>query len=159
VSFRRAGAQGLLRRAESSRSLFIRDGSDFTRRAARRRERVGLFCFFHARFPQAHDLFDGAAFDQRDEVRAASVALFRLFQRYVADLPEGFKEGEKFDETADAAIALYKYSGGIPFCRQARMHLMNFIIFATQISVRQNRHCHNLDAELIEYQPLCPRCR
>jgi hypothetical protein len=43
------------------------------------------------------------------------------FKRYVADLPEGVKEDEKFDETADVAIALYKYSGGIPFYRQARM--------------------------------------
>src|SRR5215475_6058659 len=43
------------------------------------------------------------------------------FRRYVADLPEGVKEDEKFDETADVAIALYKYSGGMPFCRQARM--------------------------------------
>ena len=29
------------------------------------------------------------------------------FKRYVADLPEGVKEDEKFDETADVAIALY----------------------------------------------------
>jgi hypothetical protein len=43
------------------------------------------------------------------------------FKRYVADLPEGVKEDEKFDETADVAVALYKYSGGIPFYRQARM--------------------------------------
>ena len=43
------------------------------------------------------------------------------FKRYVADLPEGVKEEEKFDETADVAIALYKYSGGMPFYRQARM--------------------------------------
>src|SRR5262249_55806472 len=43
------------------------------------------------------------------------------FKRYVADLPEGVKEDEKFDETADVAIALYKYSGGLPFYRQARM--------------------------------------
>jgi transposase len=43
------------------------------------------------------------------------------FKRYVADLPEGVKEDEKFDETADVAIALNKYSGGIPFYRQARM--------------------------------------
>jgi hypothetical protein len=43
------------------------------------------------------------------------------FKRYAADLPEGVKEDEKFDETADVAIALYKYSGGMPFYRQARM--------------------------------------
>jgi transposase len=43
------------------------------------------------------------------------------FKRYVADLPEGVKEDEKFDKTADVAIALYKYSGGMPFYRQARM--------------------------------------
>jgi hypothetical protein len=43
------------------------------------------------------------------------------FKRYAADLPEGVKENEKFDETADVAIALYKYSGGMPFYRQARM--------------------------------------
>src|SRR5215813_7832216 len=43
------------------------------------------------------------------------------FKRYVADLPEGVKEDEKFDETADVAIALYKYSGGMPFYRQASM--------------------------------------
>ncbi|MBO0860454.1 MAG: hypothetical protein J2P21_18640 [Chloracidobacterium sp.] len=34
------------------------------------------------------------------------------FKRYVADLLEGVKEDEKFDETADVAIALYTYSGG-----------------------------------------------
>ncbi|HKQ91549.1 MAG TPA: IS66 family transposase [Blastocatellia bacterium] len=43
------------------------------------------------------------------------------FKRFAADLPEGVKEDEKFDETADVAIALNKYSGGIPFYRQARM--------------------------------------
>jgi hypothetical protein len=43
------------------------------------------------------------------------------FKRYAANLPEGVKEDEKFDETADVAIALYKYSGGMPFYRQARM--------------------------------------
>jgi hypothetical protein len=43
------------------------------------------------------------------------------FKRYVANLPEGAKEDEKFDETADVAIALYKYSGGMPFYRQARL--------------------------------------
>jgi transposase len=43
------------------------------------------------------------------------------FKRYVADLPEGVKEDDKFDETADVAIALYKYAGGMPFYRQARM--------------------------------------
>jgi hypothetical protein len=43
------------------------------------------------------------------------------FKRYVADLPEGVKEDEKFDETAEVAIGLYKYSGGIPFYPQARM--------------------------------------
>ena len=43
------------------------------------------------------------------------------FNRYAADLPEGVKEKEKFDETADVAIALNKYSCGIPFYRQARM--------------------------------------
>jgi DNA polymerase III sliding clamp (beta) subunit (PCNA family) len=31
-------------------------GTDSTHRAARRRERAGLFCLFHARFPQAHVL-------------------------------------------------------------------------------------------------------
>jgi hypothetical protein len=29
--------------------------------------------------------------------------------------------------------------------------LLNFRIFAAQISVRQNRHCLNLDAELIDF--------
>jgi len=43
------------------------------------------------------------------------------FERFVADLPEGVSEKEKFDPTADVAIALYKYSGGMPFYRQARM--------------------------------------
>jgi len=43
------------------------------------------------------------------------------FKRYVADLPEGVNKDEKFDDTADVAIALYKYSSGIPFYRQARM--------------------------------------
>jgi hypothetical protein len=37
-----------------SGSFFIGDGSDSTRRAARRRERASPFCFFQARFPQAH---------------------------------------------------------------------------------------------------------
>jgi len=29
--------------------------------------------------------------------------------------------------------------------------MLNFRIFAAQISVRQNRHCRNLDAELIDF--------
>jgi hypothetical protein len=29
--------------------------------------------------------------------------------------------------------------------------LLNFRIFAAQISVRQNRHCRSLDAELIDF--------
>jgi hypothetical protein len=29
--------------------------------------------------------------------------------------------------------------------------LLNFRIFAAQISVRQNRHCRNFDAELIDF--------
>src|SRR5262245_32553351 len=43
------------------------------------------------------------------------------FERYVAGLPEGVKEDEKFDATADVAIALSKYGCGLPFYRQARM--------------------------------------
>jgi hypothetical protein len=43
------------------------------------------------------------------------------FKRYTAELPEGVKEDDKFDETADVAIALYKYAGGMPFYRQSRM--------------------------------------
>jgi len=43
------------------------------------------------------------------------------FTRYVAQLPAGVKEKEKYDETADVAIALYKYGGGLPFYREARM--------------------------------------
>src|SRR5215471_20457219 len=38
-----------------SRSFFIGDGADSTRRDARRRERGGRFCLFQARLPQAHD--------------------------------------------------------------------------------------------------------
>jgi hypothetical protein len=37
------------------------------------------------------------------------------FERFVANLPEGVKEREKFDETADVTIALYKYAVGMPF--------------------------------------------
>ncbi len=37
-----------------------------------------------------------------------------------AELPEGVKEG-KYDPTADVAIALLKYGGGMPFYRQARL--------------------------------------
>jgi hypothetical protein len=41
--------------------------------------------------PGCEDLFDGAAFDQRDEVRAASVALFGLFQK-VCGLSSGRRQ-------------------------------------------------------------------
>jgi hypothetical protein len=40
--------------------LYIGDGSDSTRRAARRRERASLFYIFHARLPQTRN-FKGSA--------------------------------------------------------------------------------------------------
>ena len=43
------------------------------------------------------------------------------FKRYAVNPPEDAKEDEKFDDTADVAIALYKYLGGMSFYRQARM--------------------------------------
>ena len=39
-----------------SRSFFISAIADSTQRAARRRERSGIFCLCHARLPQAHHL-------------------------------------------------------------------------------------------------------
>jgi hypothetical protein len=57
------------------------------------------------------------------------------FKRYAADLPEGVKENEKFDETADVAIALYKYSGGMPFYRQARMQESCGVLFRSPSSL------------------------
>jgi hypothetical protein len=41
--------------------------------------------------------------------QAREVESSDCFKRYVADLPEGDKKDEKFDGTADIAIALYKY--------------------------------------------------
>jgi transposase len=49
------------------------------------------------------------------------------FTSYVAELPEDVKRDEKngkpekYDETADVAIALYKYGGGMPFYRQEKL--------------------------------------
>jgi transposase len=40
------------------------------------------------------------------------------FKRYVADLPEGVKEDEKFDETADVAIALGFVARILIHCRE-----------------------------------------
>jgi transposase len=44
-------------------------------------------------------------------------------ERFTAPLPEGVP-AEKYDATADVAIALYKYGAGLPFYRQARMQAM-----------------------------------
>jgi transposase len=49
------------------------------------------------------------------------------FACYASDLPEEVKKDEqdgkpeKYDETADAAIALYKYGAGMPFYRQEKL--------------------------------------
>jgi len=49
------------------------------------------------------------------------------FTRYVAELPPEVKKDdkdekpEKYDDTADVAIALYKYGGGVPFYRQEKL--------------------------------------
>ena len=44
-------------------------------------------------------------------------------ERFTARLPEGVP-AEKYDPTADVAVALYKYGAGMPFYRQARMQAM-----------------------------------
>ena len=44
-------------------------------------------------------------------------------ERFTAPLPEGVP-AEKYDPTADVAIALYKYAAGMPFYRQARVQAM-----------------------------------
>ena len=70
---------------------------------------------------ECQNLFDGPALDSATKYERPALRCSDCFKRYVADLPEGVKEHEKFDETADVAIALYKYAGGMPFYRQARM--------------------------------------
>ena len=44
-------------------------------------------------------------------------------ERFTAPLPEGVP-AQKYDATADVAIALYKYAAGMPFYRQARVQAM-----------------------------------
>lgn len=44
-------------------------------------------------------------------------------ERFTAPLPAGVP-AEKYDQTADVAIALYKYGSGMPFYRQARVQAM-----------------------------------
>jgi len=44
-------------------------------------------------------------------------------ERFTAPLPEGVP-AEKYDPTADVALALYKYGAGVPFYRQARLQEM-----------------------------------
>lgn len=44
-------------------------------------------------------------------------------ERFTAPLPEGVPS-QKYDQTADVAIALYKYGAGMPFYRQARLQAM-----------------------------------
>jgi len=44
-------------------------------------------------------------------------------ERFTAPLPEGVS-AQKYDPTADVAIALYKYGAGLPFYRQARLQAM-----------------------------------
>jgi len=44
-------------------------------------------------------------------------------ERFTAPLPEGVP-AQKYDPTADVAIALYKYGSGMPFYRQARLQAM-----------------------------------
>lgn len=44
-------------------------------------------------------------------------------QRFTAPLPEGVP-AQKYDPTADVAIALYKYGAAMPFYRQARLQEM-----------------------------------
>ncbi|MDQ3258365.1 MAG: IS66 family transposase [Acidobacteriota bacterium] len=44
-------------------------------------------------------------------------------ERFTAPLPEGVP-AQKYDATADVAIALYKYAAGMPFYRQARLQAM-----------------------------------
>jgi transposase len=43
--------------------------------------------------------------------------------RFTAPLPEGVP-AQKYDATADVAVALYKYGAGMPFYRQARLQAM-----------------------------------
>jgi len=44
-------------------------------------------------------------------------------ERFTAPLPAGV-EAQKYDPTADVAVALYKYGAGMPFYRQARLPAM-----------------------------------
>ena len=44
-------------------------------------------------------------------------------ERFTAPLPAGVP-AQKYDATADVAIALYKYAAGMPFYRQARVQAM-----------------------------------
>ncbi len=44
-------------------------------------------------------------------------------ERFTAPLPEGVP-AEKYDPTADVALALYKYASGMPFYRQARLQAL-----------------------------------
>ncbi|MDQ3255301.1 MAG: transposase, partial [Acidobacteriota bacterium] len=44
-------------------------------------------------------------------------------ERFTAPLPEGVP-AQKYDPTADVAIALYKYGAALPFYRQARLQAM-----------------------------------
>lgn len=45
-------------------------------------------------------------------------------KQYVAPLPDGVDEEERFDPSADATIALMKYGGGLPWSRQAALQQM-----------------------------------
>lgn len=49
--------------------------------------------------------------------------------RYVAPLPEGVKE-ERYDATCDATIAVMRYSGGLPWHRQAELQAMSGVPLA-----------------------------
>jgi transposase len=62
-----------------------------------------------------HPVVSAARYD-REVLRCTECeAYFR------AELPEGVPETGKYDATADVAIVMFKYGGGMPFYRQARL--------------------------------------
>ncbi len=66
---------------------------------------------------EGHPIITATRFEQQ-VLRCSACA-----ERFTAPLPEGVP-AEKYDPTADVAIALYKYAAGMPFYRQARVQAM-----------------------------------
>jgi len=62
-----------------------------------------------------HPLINATRYE-REDLRCSD-----CFRHYLAKLPDGVKEEEKYDETADVAIVLSKLMSATPYYRQARM--------------------------------------